>query len=187
LISVLFTSGIAVLSVILLDDSGKYQPFSPGIVIPSDITKLPDESYKNLLNYQPAPSFEAIQHSSLCVYIWEKGNIGFADLHTLLVQCFSHSITDCLLELFLLSSPIATVLEDDDNDIEESISMLEDPFIDDSPTTSGDPAIPTSQPVRSRHDTMTIIKGMDEAIGTPPDYNVAVEGQITGLQVVIYV
>ena len=185
-------SGIAVLSVILLDSSDQYQPFCPGVVIPSNLARASDESYKHILTDQPEPSLEKVDDSSLCVYIWEKGNIGFAELRTLLINCFSHSITDCLLELFLLPSPVANVLEDEGDDIEDSTSILEDPFVDDTPTTPGVAATPTtpgvaatptSQPVRSRHDTMTIIQGVEDAIGTPPDYNVAVEGQITGLQV----
>jgi len=170
--------------VILLDDCGQYQPFRPGVVIPSNRTRVSDESYKHILADQPEPSLEKMDNSSLCVYTWEKGNIGFADLRDLLIKCFSHSITDCVLELFLLPSPVANVLVDEDNDIEESTSTLGDPFVDDTPTTPGvAAATPTSNPVRSRHDTMDIIQEMEEAIGTPPDYNVAVEGQITGLQV----
>ena len=182
--SIFCFSGIAVLSMILLDSCGQYQPFKPGVVTPSNQTRASDESYKHILTDQPKPSLEKVDDTSLCIYIWEKGNIGFADLQSLLIKCFSHSITDCLLELFLLPSPVANVLEDEDNDIEESTSMLEDTFVDDTLTTQGIAAItPTSHPVRSRHDTMSIIQGVEEAIGTPPDYNVAVEGQITGLQV----
>lgn len=181
-------SGIAVLSVVLLDDSGQYQPFCPGVVMPAIVTEWSSASFKYMMD-QVTSSSERTDGPSVCVYIWEKGNIGFSDLRSLLMKCFNHSIIDCLLELFLLPSPIATVFEEDDEEDYDDISMLEEPF-DDTPMTPppGIPITPirrqTSQPVRSRHDTFSIIKAVEDAIGTPPDYNVAVEGQIAGLQVI---
>lgn len=179
---------MAVLSVVLLDDGGQYQPFSPGVVMPAIVTEWSGASFKHMMD-QVASSTEKPDGPSLCVYVWEKGNIAFAELRSLLTKCFNHSVIDSLLELFLLPSPIATVLgEEDEEDEMDDTSMLEEPF-DDTPTplSSGTAAIftqrQTSQPVRSRHDTFSIIKAVEDAIGTPPDYNVAVEGQITGLQV----
>ena len=181
--------GMAVLSMVLLDDCGRYQPFCPGVVMPTIVTEWSGESYKHMMDHVTLSTEKTDDSPSLCVYIWEKGNIGFAELHSLLTKCFNYSIIDCLLELFLLPSPIATVLEEDDEDGElDDTSMLEEPF-DDTPT-SVTITIPvhrqTSQPIRSRHDTFSIVQAVEDAIGTPPDYNVAVEGQITGLQVMLF-
>lgn len=180
-------SGMAVLSVVLLDGCGRYRPFCPGVVMPAIVTEWSAASYKHMMD-QVSLSMEKPNGPSLCVYTWEKGNIAFSELHSLLAKCFNHSIIDCLLEVFLLPSPIATILEDDEDEEEEFVdtSMLEEPF-DETPTTLSPATTPmrrqSSQPVRSRHDTLTIIKAVEDAIGTPPDYNVAVEGQIAGLQV----
>ena len=175
------------LSVVLLDDTGQYQPFCPGVVMPAIISKWSSASYKCMMD-QVSSCMEKPDGPSLCVYTWEKGKIGFTELHTSLVKCFNHSVIDCLLELFLLPSPIASILEeqDEEDDFMDS-SMLEEPF-DDTPITPSSPMITpmrqqSSQPVRSRHDTFSIMKAVEDAIGTPPDYNVAVEGQIAGLQV----
>ena len=184
------------LSVVLLDDGGQYQPFCPGVVMPTIVTEWSGASFKHMMD-QVSSSTEKPDGPSLCVYVWEKGNIAFAELRSLLTKCFNHSVIDSLLELFLLPSPIATVLgeEEDEEDEMDDASMLEEPF-DDTPislpsvtatTPSVTAATPmqrqTSLPVRSRHDTFSIIKAVEDAIGTPPDYNVAVEGQIAGLQV----
>ena len=187
---------MAVLSVLLLDDGGQYQPFCPGVVMPTIVTEWSGASFKHMMD-QVSSSTEKPDGLSLCVYVWEKGNIAFAELRSLLTKCFNHSVIDSLLELFLLPSPIATVLgeEEDEEDEMDDASMLEEPF-DDTPislpsvtattpsVTAGTPVQrQTSLPVRSRHDTFSIIKAVEDAIGTPPDYNVAVEGQIAGLQV----
>lgn len=180
-------SGMAVLSVVLLDESGQYRPFCPGVVIPAIISEWSVASYKCMMD-QVSSTMEKPSGPSLCIYTWEKGNIGFGELHASLLKCFNHSVNDCLLELFLLPSPIATILEEEDEDDDfMDASLLEEPF-DDTPTTPSSPMTTpakrqTSQPVRSRHDTFSIIRAVEDAIGTPPDYNVAVEGQIAGLQV----
>ena len=175
---------------VLLDDSGQYQSFCPGVVMPAIVTEWSSASYKRMMD-QVTSSMEKPDGPSLCVYTWEKGNIGFSELHSFLDKCFNHSIIDCLLELFLLPSPIATVLEEDDEEDDfADNSILEESF-DDTPSGLS-PAVTTpvrrqsSNPVRSRHDTFSIIKAVEDAIGTPPDYNVAVEGQIAGLQVMLF-
>ena len=184
--------GVAVLSVVLLDDSGQYQPFSPGVVTPTIVTDWSSASFKDMMD-QVTSSTEKPVGPSLCVYIWEKGNVAFAELRSLLTKCFNHSVIDSLLELFLLPSPIAAILEEEEDDDEEDelddTSMLEEPF-DETPTplssiSSTTPVLQqqTSQPVRSRHDTFSIMKAVEDAMSTPPDYNIAVEGQIAGLQV----
>lgn len=181
--------GMAVLSVVLLDDGGQYQPFYPGVVMPTIVTEWSEVSFKHMMD-QVSSSTEKPDGPSLCVYVWEKGNIAFAELRSLLTKCFNHSVIDSLLELFLLPSPIATVLgeEEDEEDEMDDTSILEEPF-DDTPnsipsvTASTPVQRQTSQPIRSRHDTFSIIKAVEDAIGSPPDYNMAVEGQIAGLQV----
>ena len=180
--------GMAVLSVVLLDDGGQYRPFCPGIVLPAIVTEWSGASFKHMMD-QVSSSTEKPDGPSLCVHVWEKGNIAFAELRSLLTKCFNHSVIDSLLELFLLPSPIATILgEEDEEDEMDDTSMLEEPF-DDTPlsvpsvTATTPVQRQTSQPIRSRHDTFSIIKAVEDAVGTPPDYNVAVEGQIAGLQV----
>ena len=202
---------MAVLSVVLLDDGGQYRPFCPGVVMPTIVTEWSETSFKHMMD-QVSSTTEKPDGPSLCVYVWEKGNIAFAELRSLLTKCFNHSVIDSLLELFLLPSPIATILgeEEDEEDEMDDSSMLEEPF-DDTPIamlsvtattpvqrqtsqpirSRHEPSVTattsverqTSQPIRSRHDTFSIIKAVEDAIGTPPDYNVAVEGQIAGLQV----
>ena len=189
LVLILNGLGVAVLSVVLLDDSGQYQPFSPGMVTPTFVTEWSGASFRHMMD-QLTSSTEKPIGPSLCVYIWEKGNVAFAELRSLLTKCFNHSVIDSLLELFLLPSPIATILEEEEEEDElDDTSVLEEPF-DDTPTppsaiTSTTPVLQqqTSQPVRSRHDTFSIMKAVEDALSTPPDYNAAVEGQIAGLQV----
>ena len=41
--------------------------------------------------------WEARDGPSLYVYTWEKGKIGFTELHTSLLKFFNHSVNDCLL------------------------------------------------------------------------------------------
>lgn len=182
---------MAVLSVVLLDEDGQYQPFCPGVVMPAIVTEWSAESFKHMMD-QLTSSTEKPDGPSLCIYTWEKGNIGFTELHSLLTKCFNHSVIDCLLELFLLPSPIATILEEEDEEDELKDTLLEEPFDDTPISSSSAPSAPpitsvlqrqTSQPIRSRHDTFSIIKAVEDAIGSPPDPNVAVEGQIAGLQV----
>lgn len=44
---------------------------------------------------------------SLRVYIWEKGNVGMADLSDKLHRCLKQALCDYILELYLLPQPIA--------------------------------------------------------------------------------
>ena len=125
---------MAVLTTVLLDDSGQYQSFCPGVVMPAIITEWSSTSFKHMMD-QVTSSLEKVDGPSLCVYIWEKGNISFAELHSLLTKCFNHSVIDCLLELFLLPSPVATIFEEEEEEEDDDdISMSEEPF-DDTPYT----------------------------------------------------
>ncbi len=76
---------------------------------------------------------------SIRLYIWEKGNVGMADLSNKLAACFKQAVCDYLLEISLLPRPIA------------QLGDTPDDFI--SPRSTGSPFIiidtPTPSPWKS--------------------------------------
>ena len=64
-------------------------------------SSLPPFLSHSLILHPPTEGF------SLRVYIWEKGNVGMADLSDKLHRCLKQALCDYILELYLLPQPIA--------------------------------------------------------------------------------
>ena len=71
--------------------------------LPNDLTKLPDIREISL-DLPPTDSM------TLCLHVWEKGNVGVGDLQKKLATAFQHSLLDLIIEMYLLPEPIARAM-----------------------------------------------------------------------------
>ena len=118
--------GMGVVSVNLVTPGGKMVAPEPGVVskdscyLDLDRTKLEElESDFHELSLE-----ETLSSSQYCLHlhIWEKGNIGLAEFSKKLSQCFKQALCDYIIELCLLTEPVASPLPEAFNERSETNS-----------------------------------------------------------------
>lgn len=75
---------------------------SPVWGLPCDLTKLPDIREISL-------DLPPVDTMTLCLHVWEKGNVGVSDLQKKLATTFQQALLDLIMEMYLLPEPIAKV------------------------------------------------------------------------------
>lgn len=147
--------GMAVICVSLVSPEGRVMTPIPGTVFPS-MEECPIDVGNCGVEELECPITEMQeQHTdqySLRFYIWEKGNIGLTDFMQKLVMCFKHSLSDYILELHLLPSPIATPLSDKETSRDSQVSpfvVIEDPHT---------PHLPHKGSITSQEDLETVVE-----------------------------
>ena len=106
----LLPSGMAVLCVSLVSPTGTVLAPQPGIMPPNPLPSLPSPHEE--VKVEIREEFPVINSSySIALHIWERGNVGMADLRNKLVSCLQCALQDMLLELHALQLPVATLTD----------------------------------------------------------------------------
>ena len=108
------SSGVAVMCSSLLSRHGQVFVPEPRVVtppghhpttrhLPNNLAQLPDIREISL----DLPPIDAV---TLCLHVWEKGNVGITELQKKLATAFQHALLDLIIEIYLLPEPIARAM-----------------------------------------------------------------------------
>ncbi len=104
--------GMGVVSVSLVSPEGRIITPIPGVVEPSSCYLDLNSRMKELNCSITEIESEVKGQYNIRLHVWEKGNIGLTEFMDKALLCFKHSLVDYILELRLLSLPVATPLRE---------------------------------------------------------------------------